>query len=747
MPTYQFDQFHFDTTTGALTTPETERVLRPKTAVLLTCMIQHRNRMLSKDELLETIWGETVVSENTLMQGIQELRKLLGDKARNPRFIRTYSRRGYQWIFAPIHEQGPLAKPDVPVTPQAPAQDETPEPVKSQLPWRLPAILATAIILVLAWTMWPEPEKQETDNKLAVLPFANATGDPALKWLELGLSDMLTEELAQLLPNKVVPSLEVYRVWAALPEQREPVQVADRLKISHAVAVTVNRQDKQFSFDWTLHTPDGQEQHHLSAAMPETIVPRLALALARAIDKQADTPYRPQAASKAMAAGHRAMRTSGAAVAYPFFREALDTFPADPTARAFLAQSLDLQGRWQEATVQYDQALATARESGNVPLQHFILENLITIALHRMELDRAGTLLADLPDETRFGYLRGWRAAMKAAPDPSIRITPTQYKDAQRLRAFPSPGSFSGNAEQLRLALAYYRESGDLANQAVILLAMSADISHGLDEKEGLLQEALDLFVRTGHQRGVARTLTDMCYLHLSRFEEERMDDPLLRATSLYAGMGDVLGEAKARFYRGMSWLGRATRSGAEPDPSTLKYAENMLQSTLQLYAPHTYRDIVWIMAKNGYAFVTYHQGETETAGKAYEQAAKVAEMQGAWEAYYVAKLGQAEMAIAKENWFAVIDILSFEEAPSLPAPSLCDLWLARAYLQIGDPFKALIHAQRAKDGGDRWRPRDEQLLAACKAVKEGKPMSALLPAENMYTAYLSTRSRAVLNR
>ena len=56
--------------------------------------------MVSKEELFQTVWAETVVSEAALTFCIRELRRALGDEAREPRYIETVHRRGFRFIAA-----------------------------------------------------------------------------------------------------------------------------------------------------------------------------------------------------------------------------------------------------------------------------------------------------------------------------------------------------------------------------------------------------------------------------------------------------------------------------------------------------------------------------------------------------------------------------------------------------------------------------------------------------------------------
>ncbi len=75
-----------------------ERNLRPKTFRLLLYLVEHRNRLVPKEELIARLWPDTAVSDGALAQCVADIRKALGEDSRNPRFIRTAARIGYQFI-------------------------------------------------------------------------------------------------------------------------------------------------------------------------------------------------------------------------------------------------------------------------------------------------------------------------------------------------------------------------------------------------------------------------------------------------------------------------------------------------------------------------------------------------------------------------------------------------------------------------------------------------------------------------
>ena len=79
--------------------------LEPKAVRVLFYLIRHRDRVVSKDELMAQVWSGTFVTDNALTRVIAQIRKQLGDSARSPRYIETSATTGYRFI-AEVREQG-----------------------------------------------------------------------------------------------------------------------------------------------------------------------------------------------------------------------------------------------------------------------------------------------------------------------------------------------------------------------------------------------------------------------------------------------------------------------------------------------------------------------------------------------------------------------------------------------------------------------------------------------------------------
>src|SRR5262245_51712573 len=85
--------------------------LEPKVFDLLRYLVRHRDRVVSKDELLEQVWPGEHVSESVLPTNVRTLRRALGDDRSDSRFIQTVYGRGYRFV-AVIDTLEPTPPPD-----------------------------------------------------------------------------------------------------------------------------------------------------------------------------------------------------------------------------------------------------------------------------------------------------------------------------------------------------------------------------------------------------------------------------------------------------------------------------------------------------------------------------------------------------------------------------------------------------------------------------------------------------------
>jgi Tol biopolymer transport system component/DNA-binding winged helix-turn-helix (wHTH) protein len=85
--------------------------IEPKIMDLLVCLIEHKDTTVTKEQFLERVWGDTVVTEDVLTRGISELRKVLGDDPNDPTYVETIHKTGYR-LLAPVSYTEPPPPPD-----------------------------------------------------------------------------------------------------------------------------------------------------------------------------------------------------------------------------------------------------------------------------------------------------------------------------------------------------------------------------------------------------------------------------------------------------------------------------------------------------------------------------------------------------------------------------------------------------------------------------------------------------------
>lgn len=177
---YRFDQFEVDDREFRLTEDGTPVQVEPKVLRLLVYLIENRNRLVRKQELLDKVWPDAMVTENALTRAIVLLRKALNEDSHVPRYLETIPTAGYRFIATVITQNGALTAGPIP--PEAPASTSAkPEPeVRPSNRW-IPAavILLLAVAAAGTFLYLRHGRKVLTETDTVVLAdFDNSTGDP-----------------------------------------------------------------------------------------------------------------------------------------------------------------------------------------------------------------------------------------------------------------------------------------------------------------------------------------------------------------------------------------------------------------------------------------------------------------------------------------------------------------------------------------------------------------------------------------
>lgn len=250
---YEFGPFVLDPDERILRHGSARMELPPRAFDTLLVLVENQGRLLDKDALMKTVWGETVVEENNLSQAIYLLRKALRDGEGGIRYIETVPKRGYRFLVevkpsAPVEteeSQSAEPHPGQPITAavssnghrtgtpsgagvakapageiEQPSSKRAAESRSASQPiwpaWMQGLIGAMAVLVAFALLQalgWKQRVFGEASNgvirSVAVLPLQNLSNDPNQEYFVDGMTDELITDLAQIRELKVVSKTSI----------------------------------------------------------------------------------------------------------------------------------------------------------------------------------------------------------------------------------------------------------------------------------------------------------------------------------------------------------------------------------------------------------------------------------------------------------------------------------------------------------------------------------------------------------
>jgi DNA-binding winged helix-turn-helix (wHTH) protein len=326
-----------------------ERPLEPRPFDTLLYLLQNRHRVVPKEELLDAVWGQRHVSQGVISRAVSLLRKALGDEGREAPLVRT------------VHGVGLRFVGDVTVLEEA---------------------LSTDVEASSAAAVEARPARARRKTlRLAVLPFANLTGDAGLDWIEFGLSSLTARALERNPRFAVVPLPELQKALAAVEGTANSAERAAGVRHLLGVDGVLQAEIWQDPAGFRLHyafasQAAAMDRRSLRGGDLVTLGDQLAGALSLALSPVGDTrqiqvepmdPLSGQAFARALqAVGEQQWKRAG-----HLLRVALDLEPACTLVRRELFNSLAMIGD-DSALPLGESLLDEAQVSDNAELMAFV---------------------------------------------------------------------------------------------------------------------------------------------------------------------------------------------------------------------------------------------------------------------------------------------------------------------------------------------------------------------------------------
>ncbi len=235
--TYSFGEFTLDLDRGALLRAGADIKLRPKSFEMLRYLVERQGLLVTKDELLDAIWGRTVVTEDAITQCVRDIRIALRDQSQKK--LRTIPRRGYIFDLPVTKHGGPVTGSEVPSHTRF---------ASSWPRWRLAAALVLVLGVAAIWwgfgndgvdvSVTVEPRSAIASPSIAVLPFLDMSAEQDQEYFAEGISEEVLSLLAR------IPELRVIARTSSFSFKGQNVDIAtiaERLNVTHVLEGSVRK--------------------------------------------------------------------------------------------------------------------------------------------------------------------------------------------------------------------------------------------------------------------------------------------------------------------------------------------------------------------------------------------------------------------------------------------------------------------------------------------------------------------------
>ena len=262
---YEFPPFCLDPAKRVLLRDGDRIPLTQKAFATLLVLLEHHGQTVGKDELISRVWEGTAVEENNLNQCISALRKALGEKPDEHRFVVTVPGKGYRFV-AEVRE--PLwARPvETQFEPVGIAGPEVLSKGRTHNTTRLGLLAAGVGLTLLAITFVGITRARSSGRQkhsrvpasVAVLPFLNLSGSSENDYFSDGFTEELTTSLAEVQGIRVVARTSAFQFRGKNEDVR---RVGDQLGVGAIIEGSVTRSGDDLHV--TAQLVSTQDGYHL----------------------------------------------------------------------------------------------------------------------------------------------------------------------------------------------------------------------------------------------------------------------------------------------------------------------------------------------------------------------------------------------------------------------------------------------------------------------------------------------------
>jgi TolB-like protein/DNA-binding winged helix-turn-helix (wHTH) protein/Tfp pilus assembly protein PilF len=204
----------FDPVSGVLAFEGRTTTLRPRTAAVLGHLVQHAGRIVTKDELMAAVWPRSVVTDDSLVQCVKEIRQAFGDAGRH--WIRTVPRQGYALVAeagaqvpgiaaGAAEAAAPVAEVGVPAAGAAPSTGTPTVSTRDRRRWQVAGAAALLLLAVAAWLAAPWSARAPAPSlSIVVMPVRANTGDVHTDYIADALTEEITVDLSRIPDSFVI---------------------------------------------------------------------------------------------------------------------------------------------------------------------------------------------------------------------------------------------------------------------------------------------------------------------------------------------------------------------------------------------------------------------------------------------------------------------------------------------------------------------------------------------------------------